>query len=126
MTATHGFGNEEILVNGVPYKSYDIYLRETHGDPNPCFVYLCKCAPLTYKIGWSVDVDRRLRRLQSTRDYPLKMVVIIKTSRYGRLEPDLEGIIHRELSKKKICGEWFMLNDDDIFDLIARHGGSLA
>lgn len=63
-----------------------------------------------YKIGVSINPSRRLKELQSKSPIHLRII-------YGKFGHDYESIekyFHWVFRKKRIKGEWFELNQDDI------------
>lgn len=60
------------------------------------------------KIGFSTDVERRLRELQTASAQPLKLLnCTIGTQA-------IERFIHGVLKDRHVRGEWFRIYDDDI------------
>jgi hypothetical protein len=74
------------------------------------FVYLLKADNGLYKIGQSKVVDDRIKQLGLTLPYELSLVLTIKSEYYK----DLEAAFHESLADKRIKGEWFKLNKEDI------------
>lgn len=75
------------------------------------FVYVVKPAGHNvYKIGCSVDVERRLARMQRKYDFSLELVAVIYSKDYERLEAQM----HRRFAKYHLIGEWFVLPDSAI------------
>lgn len=58
------------------------------------------------KIGWSQDVDARIRSLQTGCPYQIEVINVIATA------PEMERRIHGWLSQYRIHGEWFVLPND--------------
>lgn len=71
-------------------------IRKTKG-----YVYLLKCAD-KFKIGYSEDVERRMKQLD-TRPFPLELVVKV----YSDIAYPIEQKIHEILVKHKVAGEWY-------------------
>ena len=58
------------------------------------------------KIGVAENIDKRLLELQPGNPEELKVVASIKCA--NRMEAfNIESYLHRQLSKRKIRGEWF-------------------
>ena len=74
------------------------------------------------KVGISVDIDRRLKQLQTGNPDRLFILGWIPSSDYKELEKKL----HRDLASKNIQGEWFRLNAYEVIELLQRHLGNLA
>jgi hypothetical protein len=62
----------------------------------------------TVKIGFSTDVDKRLRQLQTASASPLKLLECAIGTQA------IEGFIHRVLRHRHLRGEWFRIHPDDI------------
>ena len=58
------------------------------------------------KIGVAINVERRLNALQTAN--PEKLTVIASIKCVNRMEAyNIESYLHRQLSNRKIRGEWF-------------------
>ncbi len=68
---------------------------------NQPFVYLMKVDPDLYKIGFSRNVDKRLRQLTVTSSLPVQLIAVAPGGR--QLEQDL----HRQFRSLQIGNEWF-------------------
>ena len=73
------------------------------------FVYLMQWED-EYKIGKAVDVERRQKRLARELDRDITVLHRIFSADYTRAEFDL----HRKYDDKRLHGEWFALDDDDV------------
>jgi hypothetical protein len=73
------------------------------------FVYLIKCGEL-YKIGKTTNLERRIKEFAVGNPYPL----ILVTSRYSLDIDSLERSFHIYYRKKRIKGEWFELNAEEV------------
>jgi hypothetical protein len=82
--------------------------------PETGFVYLMK-APGYYKIGKSLDVEKRRRRLSKEHGVELRLIHSFLSSDYSRAELVL---LKRYRSKKK-QGEMFFLDESDVFEISA-------
>lgn len=71
-------------------------------------VYLVGSTDGLFKIGFSRDVDRRVREIAS--DGKISLLHTIGTGSAINLERDL----HRRFKSKLVGREWFALNDDDV------------
>lgn len=76
------------------------------------FVYIANCGPY-YKIGYSDNPVERMRAFQTGNPYPLNLVGCIAG------EPDDEKHFHRLYSEKKVQGEWFDLDAQDIARILS-------
>jgi len=74
------------------------------------FVYLVKGHPGEYKIGRTNLVDRRLSELGATSSIEQELIWEIKTD-----DPaGIEAYWHRRFQDKRMKGEWFRLNVNDV------------
>ena len=60
---------------------------------------------LRYKIGYSRDVARRIKELQTGNDEVLELIGVASGS------PKLERQVHKALGAHKVLGEWFADNN---------------
>ena len=74
------------------------------------YVYLLSCAD-KYKIGYSKNVERRIKQLD-TRPYPLTLEAKI----YSDVAYDIEQYLHRHLSKYRLQGEWYKFGNNDFIE----------
>lgn len=79
------------------------------------YVYIINiCHTKKYKIGISSNVERRLDALQTSNPDDLSIV-------YKRMSKDantVESTLHSTYSSKRIRGEWFTLETQDVYDII--------
>lgn len=75
-------------------------------------VYLIRDKDVTglVKIGRSMNVRRRFNNFGVDLPFETEIVLIIETEQCIALETSL----HRLCAKKRVRGEWFALDDDDI------------
>ncbi len=66
------------------------------------------------KIGFTTDLDRRLRQLQTAHPEPLKIIERVIGTRA------IEAFFHRLLRPQRIQGEWYRLWPDDISEATVR------
>ena len=64
-------------------------------------VYFILCNNEFVKIGYSANVEQRLKQLQTGNPYPLKLLLVLKGLK------DTEKGIHEEFSGSRVNGEWF-------------------
>ncbi len=78
--------------------------------PRSGYVYLVLADTGEYKIGYSSDVEKRIKvfSTQPPFDYTLTHTFPVDDM-YGA-----EAILHTRFSQKRIKGEWFSLNDEDV------------
>ena len=67
---------------------------------------------LLYKIGVSKNPDKRLKNLKTGNSNNLSIKQLYKTNQ--KYVYKIETILHRIHENKKIAGEWFLLNDNDV------------
>jgi hypothetical protein len=80
------------------------------------FVYLIQAEGTDiYKIGISKDVRYRLKALQTSSPVPLKMVSFQFTDKPFKQEEKL----HEHFAGKRIHGEWFRLDPDDVVSCLS-------
>lgn len=85
------------------------------------FVYIIQLGETDhYKIGMSIDVDKRLKQLQSRCPIPLKIVY----RWFGYDYRYFEKALHDQFRKKHVTGEWFRLTTEDIMNLIDFYPGN--
>lgn len=63
-----------------------------------------------YKIGISIDPDKRLKQLQSKSPIPLNLL----WTNFGHDYKSIEKFIHYWFKDKRVRGEWFKLSSEDI------------
>lgn len=83
----------------------------------PCYVYLMEDTTNGYiKIGMSVDPHYREKTLQSEKP----SIILRKTRKYPNRETAaaIEKMFHTLFSSKRIRGEWFNLNNEDIENIL--------
>lgn len=73
------------------------------------FVYVMRCGP-HYKIGASKNPGLRLTQLQTQPPFDIEGVMGFETDDML----GLERLIHEYFADKRVNGEWFLLDDDDI------------
>lgn len=66
------------------------------------------------KIGFTTDVEKRLRQLQTASPAPLKVVARVIGTRA------IEAFFHRMFAHRRVGGEWFRLRSDDIAEATVR------
>ena len=67
-----------------------------------------------YKIGASADPEKRLSQLKTATPTSLTLEHAIPTDDMY----ELEEIIHVHFEDKRVTGEWFKLDQDDLYELI--------
>lgn len=77
---------------------------------SPGYVYFIQNSNGHTKIGCTINIKNRLSALQSSSPDRLALIHSIKVFDMRTVEIS----IHKEFHGKKISGEWFSLNEDDI------------
>ena len=83
--------------------------RARKHTPRPGFVYLFKYGTF-YKIGASIDPEKRRRKMSSQLPLALEQVCIIQTEDMV----GLESALHQRYAAKWVKGEWFALDAGDV------------
>jgi len=73
-------------------------------------VYVIKSESGLYKIGRACDLERRLREYRTILPVSFTLVLSIATPEASLLEMAL----HRQFSDKRLHGEWFELDTEDV------------
>jgi hypothetical protein len=76
-------------------------------------VYLLKAGPF-YKIGKSINFEKRLKQIKLQLPYPVEVVHTISTPEYSKLE----AYWHQRFRSKRTNGEWFLLTDEDVEEFV--------
>lgn len=77
---------------------------------NPGYVYLIKNNSGSYKIGITINLERRIKTFQTANDN--KLVLIDFTVVKDRIL--VEKTLHSKLKYKRLSGEWFQLTDIEV------------
>jgi hypothetical protein len=103
------------------HKVYDSYYQrnELGGrlptlDVQEGFVYIMQWEG-EYKIGKAVDIERRRKRLSGELNRDITVLHRIFSRDYSQAESDL----HRKYASKRLHGEWFALEAEDIVWLMS-------
>ena len=64
------------------------------------------------KIGFSSDPYLRLQQIRTCSPFPVRLLAVIEGS------VDLERAFHSQYDHKRIHGEWFIVGDDEIEEII--------
>lgn len=72
------------------------------------YLYVLKNELGRYKIGVSIDVEKRVKALEISSGS--KIEIIFKFNSRG----DFENKLHRHFKEKRYLGEWFSLNESDL------------
>lgn len=88
-------------------KAYNI--RGSKRDIKPDYIYLIRVNEYI-KIGYSNNINGRLRQIQTDSPYEVELVLSIKVDN-GR---NIEKYLHSYFKAKRVRGEWFELNNDEV------------
>ncbi len=84
------------------------------------FVYLLECIiddDSIYKIGFTKDkIQKRINKLQTGNGYELIELYKFETQYNQKVERRL----HKYFSNKRLKGEWFKLNKEDVDNFIQK------
>jgi hypothetical protein len=93
--------------NPIIYRYQERLYRLTRGG----YLYIIQLGETNvYKIGISVNPNRRLKELKSKSPVPLRIIY----QNFGHDYESIEKYFHWVFRKKRVRGEWFELNQDDI------------
>lgn len=87
------------------------------GSPTSAYVYAVTDNGRRHKIGMAVNMMRRLSTLQTGHSDPLRLTDILTVAR-GR-ERIVERAIHKDLGYRRLRGEWFEIDCEDVRTLFA-------
>ena len=88
---------------------------------NEGYIYILKMnseKPL-YKIGVSRNAHKRLKQINPKMPYTLKLSFSVKVNNMY----NVEKILHNIFAEKRMEGEWFELNDNELNSIIYLLGG---
>lgn len=95
---------------------YENQGKDEHRKDKKCYVYLMRDETnLYYKIGISNKPKYRERTLQSEK--PTIILICSKEFPTRKIAESFEKALHNAYSKKRIRGEWFKLDENDIKEL---------
>lgn len=76
------------------------------------YIYIIRCQQF-YKIGIANDVKSRLAQLSTGNPFPLEVLAV-----YGFENAEsVERALHQRFANTRARGEWFDLNDGDLYDI---------
>lgn len=78
------------------------------------FIYLVRANTGEFKIGYSVDVQKRLKAFSVQPPFEYELVHAIPVD--DMVQAEL--MLHEKFLDKRIRGEWFKLSDEDIFEIL--------
>lgn len=89
------------------YEAYNIHCEKSPKQKKSACVYMLECGG-RYKIGYSLDVERRVAELDK-RPFPVKIMAMSKSTTEAY---DIEQYIHSRLEHLRICGEWYEISPE--------------
>jgi predicted GIY-YIG superfamily endonuclease len=84
-----------------------------YSSVNPIKGYVYIVQPIghnVYKIGCTIDLERRLKRMMSTYGFKLEYVAYHRFEDYQAAE----AWFHEHFRKKRLRSDWFLLTAEDI------------
>ena len=70
-----------------------------------------------YKIGiTSSTVEKRVKQLQTGSSEPIDIIAVFETDFHSKVEKTL----HRKYDSKRLEGEWFMLEPEDVTSFLTE------
>jgi DNA-binding XRE family transcriptional regulator len=82
------------------------------------FIYVIRAVGGPAKIGFACDPKKRMRQIQTTSPFSLRLVYILPCG--GGNHRDVEEHIHGELKAFQLTGEWFDVSDEDAIEVVSR------
>lgn len=77
----------------------------------PGWIYVLECPQLAaFKIGKTTNLRKRVKTLRIQLPFPVSVRGVIPTPDINWLESE----IHSDLAAKRLNGEWFSLNNNDL------------
>jgi hypothetical protein len=92
--------------------------RKSANKNRPGYVYVLRSSTGAYKIGLARNPQNRLETFTVKLPFEVEYDTLIKTDDMRRLEAEL----HARYAHKRINGEWFTLDADDLEELRAMGG----
>jgi hypothetical protein len=77
------------------------------------FIYLVRANTGEFKIGYSVDVQKRLKAFSVQPPFEYELIHSIPVDDMAQAEL----MLHEKFLDKRIRGEWFKLSDEDVFEI---------
>jgi len=81
-------------------------------------LYIVEASSGEVKIGVSKHPEKRLEQLQTACPFDIELVTTFSAENAGQLEAE----IHNRLSDYRKTGEWFVLDDRELSELVASVG----
>lgn len=97
-------------------------LTQIANNGHPGYVYVVKSDTGHYKIGRTVNFRDRARTFGVKLPVEIEFLVLIETGN----DMLLEATLHQQYQHKRVNGEWFNLDDNDMLFLTAYPGNILT
>jgi len=99
---------ESIILNTFDIHKFKAKIIKKH-------IYIIKNENNFYKIGVAKNINKRINAIKTQSTHKIQVIFISKQI-YNALK--IESAIHKKYKLKRIIGEWFELNEDDVNDII--------
>ena len=81
------------------------------------YVYLMKpVGHNVYKIGETINIPKRMARMQKKKDYELELVAAVEITR--EIQWQVEHRLHEHYSRYRLASEWFVLPEDAVANFV--------
>jgi hypothetical protein len=97
-------------------------LTQVVNNGHPGYVYVVKSDTGHYKIGRTVNFRDRAKTFGVKLPVEIEFLVLIETGN----DMLLEATLHQQYQHKRVNGEWFSLDDNDMLFLTAYPGNILT
>ena len=84
-------------------------LVEKYKEVEGAFIYIVKSGDF-YKIGYASSLSGRLHNFEGANPNGIELIWAAVFTEYKKLEK----MIHERFNEKRVKGEWFKLNEEDI------------
>lgn len=89
-------------------------------NQHPGYVYILKSDSGHYKIGRTIDYENRIKTFNVKLPIEVEFLVLIRTGNMMHLE----SVLHDQYQHKRVNGEWFSLDRNDLL-FVASYPGNL-
>ena len=81
------------------------------------YIYLMKpVGHNVYKIGETINIEKRMARMQKKKDYELECIAFIEITR--DIQWQVEHRLHEHYKRYRLASEWFALPEDAVENFI--------
>ena len=99
------------------FRNFVLSFNIKHDSSTEGFIYVVKHDKF-YKIGKTINIEDRLKGLQTASATPFELITSIRTKNYHVIEKQF----HKVFENKHVSGEWFNLSKEDI-EFIKNYNG---